>query len=77
MEKSEQVPQWLKEASIVNSWQKWDKRGINAKKMVGIPLFINVQTKEEIAKVHQIKAKAITYISFMDVFIDSEVPEEE
>ena len=77
IKKDKQIPQWFKKVSMVNSWQKWHKRGIDAKKMVGIPLFINVQTKEEIANVHQIKARAITYISFMDVFVDFGVAKEE
>jgi len=65
MKSNPSAPQWLRDAAMAMCWPK---PGSPAR-FWGIPLFINVQTARDLARVHQHRARGITYIAFMDTFV--------
>ena len=63
------APDWLRTATVVNSWDR-GKATVDAKRLAGIPLLINVQEKPWLEDAHAKGFRGISYTSLMDMFID-------
>lgn len=64
-------PRWFGDAEIVCYWNSnWKTTGVDAERMAGIPLLMNVQEKPWIEDAHKHGLRTITYIGCMDTFVD-------
>ena len=64
------APEWFRTLPVCGSRARTDLLdGAVRAEEIGLPLLINVQTKEDIARAHELGYKCLTYIALMDVFI--------
>jgi hypothetical protein len=66
---SQPAPDWLRTATVVNNWGG-GKTTVDAKRLAGIPLLINVQEKPWLEDAHAKGFRGISYTSLMDMFTD-------
>jgi hypothetical protein len=63
------APAWLRAADMVTNWPR-GRDTVDAERLAGIPLLINVTQKEWAAEAHRKGFRGVIYASCMDTFID-------
>lgn len=63
------APAWLRAADMVTNWPR-GRDTVDAQRLAGIPLLINVTQKEWAAEAHRKGFRGVIYASCMDTFID-------
>jgi hypothetical protein len=63
------APAWLRAADMVTNWPRGGDT-VDAQRLAGIPLLINVTQKEWAAEAHRKGFRGVIYASCMDTFID-------
>jgi len=76
------TPQWFRKTMTCTNWPQmpqahgpFGKDRLTAKErqaLEGIPLFINVQTRNAIREAHALGGRALSYVSFMDTYVHTE-----
>ena len=73
---------WFQETNTYTNWPQAPKAhgpfgkdqlsAAERKSLKGVPLFVNVQTRQAIKEAHQLGGRALSYLSFMDTYVHTD-----